>query len=56
MRKALLVIDMQNFSIGKNHAEFFKYDKQLINTVNDSINNIWKMRLSMLEMLKKEVY
>ena len=27
MKKALLVIDMQEATIGANHANFFKFDK-----------------------------
>jgi nicotinamidase-related amidase len=30
MGRALLVIDMQNICVGKNHAKFFKYDKDMI--------------------------
>ena len=39
MKKALLVIDMQEATVGKNHAEFFKYDTNLLQKVNDVINN-----------------
>lgn len=39
MRKALLVIDMQNVCVGKNHTEFFQYDKHLIDNVNEIINS-----------------
>lgn len=38
--KALLVIDMQNISVGENHADCFKYNnQQLINEVNKAIND-----------------
>ncbi len=37
MSKALLVIDMQEACVGKNHAEFFKYDSNIINKVNEEI-------------------
>lgn len=37
MSKALLVIDMQEACVGKNHAEFFKYDSDIINKVNEEI-------------------
>lgn len=35
--KALLVIDMQEACVGKNHAEFFKYDDDLLTRVNNVI-------------------
>lgn len=34
MKKALLVIDMQEATVGKNHAEFFKYDSSILEAVN----------------------
>ena len=37
MSKALLVIDMQEACVGKNHAEFFKYDSDIIAKVNEEI-------------------
>lgn len=44
MKKALLVIDMQEITVGKNHAEFFKYDNNILSAVNqvidDNQNNI----------------
>lgn len=39
MKKALLVIDMQNVCVGKEHAEYFKYDNpQIIKAVNKAID------------------
>lgn len=39
MRKVLLVVDMQNFAVGKNHAEYFKYDiESLMTSVNKRIS------------------
>ncbi len=38
MKKALLVIDMQNVCVGEKHAAYFKYDNGLINKVNDVID------------------
>lgn len=39
LMKALLVIDMQNVCVGKNHATFFKYNHQeLIDEVNKAID------------------
>ncbi|MCM1496567.1 MAG: isochorismatase family protein [Bacteroides sp.] len=39
MKKALLVIDMQNVCVGENHAAYFKYDNAaLIETVNKAID------------------
>ena len=35
--KALLVIDIQKATIGKNHNSLFKYDEDLINKINDVI-------------------
>ena len=38
MKKALLVIDMQNFCVGVNHSDYFNYDcENLINSVNQVI-------------------
>ena len=38
MKKALLVIDMQNVCVGEKHATYFKYDNEtLIKAVNDVI-------------------
>lgn len=39
MKKALLVIDMQEVNIGKNHAEYFKYDSSLLSSVNQIIDD-----------------
>lgn len=39
MKKALLVIDMQNVCVGENHAAYFKYDNEkLIEKVNEAID------------------
>ena len=67
MKKALLVIDMQNVCVGKNHATYFKYDNEiLIQTVNEVIDanesnvvvyikNIMKKNLSLhhLRLMKE---
>ena len=38
MKKALLVVDMQNFCVGANHSDYFNYDNEnLINSVNQVI-------------------
>ena len=37
MSKALLVIDMQEACVGKNHAKFFKYNSDIVNKVNEEI-------------------
>ena len=39
MKKALLVIDMQEICIGKNHADYFKYDDSLLSAVNQVIDS-----------------
>ena len=39
MKKALLVIDMQEATVGASHAVFFKYDKELLNRVNSVISS-----------------
>ena len=39
MTKALLVIDMQEITIGKNHADYFKYDASLLSAVNEVIDS-----------------
>lgn len=39
MKKALLVIDMQEITVGKDHAEFFKYDDGLLSAVNRIIDS-----------------
>lgn len=38
MRKALLVIDVQEVCVGRDHAEFFKYDANLLTSVNQIID------------------
>lgn len=39
MKKALLVIDMQNVCVGEKHSSYFKYDnKELIHEVNKAID------------------
>ena len=38
--KALFVIDVQKATIGKTHDKFFKYDEELINRINKSIEEI----------------
>lgn len=40
MKKALLVIDMQNVCVGKNHATYFKYNNtELVEAVNKVIDS-----------------
>ena len=40
MKKALLVIDMQNVCVGEKHASYFKYDNEaLIKSVNEVIDS-----------------
>ena len=39
MKKALLVIDMQEVTVGRNHADFFKYDNELLDRVNTVIGS-----------------
>ena len=36
-KKAILVLDMQEICVGKNHAKIFRYDKNLIDKVNKII-------------------
>ena len=38
VKKALLVIDMQEVTVGKNHAEYFQYDADLLSFVNQVID------------------
>ena len=39
MKKALLVIDMQNVCVGEKHAAYFKYNnRELIQKVNKIID------------------
>ncbi len=37
MRKALLVIDMQEITVGRNHAKMFNYPADLVERVNEVI-------------------
>lgn len=37
MKKALLVVDMQEATVGETHADFFKYDNGLLERVNSVI-------------------
>ena len=39
MKKALLVIDMQEICIGKAHADYFKYEDGLLTAVNQVIDS-----------------
>ena len=40
MKKALLVVDMQNVCVGNEHAKYFKYDNsKIINAVNRAIDD-----------------
>lgn len=39
MRKALMVIDMQEFTVGINHAKMFDYSSDLLENANRIINN-----------------
>lgn len=38
MKKALLVVDMQEVCVGKNHAKIFKYDNNLLEDANKIID------------------
>lgn len=38
MDKALFVIDMQEICVGKNHADFFKYEERLVEKANEIID------------------
>lgn len=38
MKKALLVVDMQEATVGTNHAPIFRYDSDLLNRVNSVID------------------
>ena len=37
MKKALLVIDVQEIFLGESHAVFFDYDRELVNNINGII-------------------
>ena len=39
MKTALIVIDMQEVTVGENHAEYFKYDSGLLAAVNRVIDD-----------------
>lgn len=39
MSKALFVIDMQEATMGKNHAKMFEYPTDLLKKINDVIQN-----------------
>ena len=39
MSKALLILDMQEVTVGKNHAEMFKYPADMIQRVNSVIED-----------------
>ncbi len=57
MKKALLVIDMQNVCVGKNHATYFKYnDVDLIEAVNEVIDtNKDNMVIYIKNVMKKNL-
>ena len=56
MKKALLVIDMQNFCVGVNHSDYFNYDNDnLINSVNQVIaHNEGNLVIYIQNILKKD--
>lgn len=39
MSKALFVIDMQETTVGKNHAKMFNYDDSILSSVNSTIES-----------------
>ena len=42
VKKALLVIDMQNVCVGKNHATYFKYDNALLKfCIGNGTYQVW---------------
>lgn len=57
MKKALLVIDMQNVCVGEGHAAYFKYDNQaLIGKVNQVIDgNEDNMVIYIKNVMKKNL-
>lgn len=57
MKKALLVIDMQNVSVRKNHASYFKYDcEKLIGVVNGVIDeNSGNLVIYVKNVMKKNL-
>ena len=57
MKKALLVIDMQNVCVGEKHSSYFKYDnKGLINEVNKAIDaNENNMVIYIQNVMKKNI-
>ena len=57
MKKALLVIDMQNVCVGKNHAAYFKYNNvHLIEEVNRAIDtNKENMVIYIKNVMKKNL-
>lgn len=56
MKKALLVIDMQELCVGKNHSAYFKYDcEKLIQSVNEVIDaNENNMIIYIKNVIKKD--
>lgn len=58
MKKALLVIDMQNICVGENHASYFKYNNAaLIETVNNAIDaNKGNMVIYIKNIMRKNFF
>lgn len=57
MGKALLVVDMQNAYVGKNHKSMFKYNhEELISNVNERINAYSKDKVFyVVNIMKKNI-
>ena len=51
MKKALLVIDMQEFTVGENHANIFKYPGDIVARVNKVIDE--KVKVSEIRSILK---
>lgn len=56
MKKALLVVDMQNVCVGEKHAEYFKYDREkLIASVNRIISGYDGEVVYILNVMKRNL-
>ena len=56
MKKALLVVDMQEICVGENHSTYFKYDNEkLIRAVNEVIDaNVHNLVIDIKNVMKND--
>lgn len=51
--RALIVIDMQEITVGKNHAQMFFYDTDLLSRINEKIKQTDDVEVYYIKNLMK---